>query len=399
VLAPIITYGKFGNLFCGVEHTICNGQEKLHALTLKKKKGEFLIENYFECDIVAKLNKQLQKNQHLFLIINTKKVLSKVLNGIYDDQKAITLTFPNLKINDFYYEILQTDTHTFIAICRKDYVDDIIENYNANHLNIIGFSLGSLSVSQLTNFIEADAILQTSNSTISLNNSEITSITTLAKSEDINYTINGLEITNKSVLSLAGIIAYFTSSSITSSNFNAITDNLYSHFKQKRIFDVGLKFSLITVFLSLLISFLLYSSYATKIDVIFNQLELNKTYKTSLLKLSDQVNKKERLVTDFSLASSKASWYVDQIGKALPHSIILSEIQFQPLEKSIKKEQEVLIHKNLIFIKGKSNNSTDYSNWIYTLEQQHWIEKVIIQEYGIGKKTATEFKLQIEISK
>ena len=148
-----------------------------------------------------------------------------------------------------------------------------------------------------------------------------------------------------------------------------------------------------------MISFLFFSSYTSKINTLTDQLNVNETYKSTILKLSDDVQKKERLINDFSLTSSKSSWYIDRIGISVPPSILLSNIQFQPLTKSIKKDKEIIIHEHLITIKGKSSNSNDFSNWISELEQKEWIQKVIIQGYGTGKKTITQFELLITIDR
>ncbi len=399
MLSQLLTYGKFGNLFCGIEHTVIDGKETLNALILRKKKGELLIESTFECGEIAKLNNQLQKRQHLFLIINNEQVLFKVLKGVNDtSQKAIALAFPNLKIEDFYYEICVSSDITFIAICRKDYIDSLLQEYNALGLNIIDFSLGNLIGSQLSSYINK-SIINSSNASLTFLENSISNIEKLENNSLTNYTINGLELTNKQVLPLAGIIAYYTHQETTTSNFKHLSNNLSDNFKHKRIFELGLKFGLSIVFVLLLVSFLFFSHYSTEINSLNNELELNKTYKNSFAKLADEVEKKERLVTNFSLASSRSSWYLNQIGEALPHSIMLSEIQFQPLESSIKKEKQIIIQEKTIIIKGKSNNSADFSNWVNTLEQQNWIEKVMIQEYGTGKKTATGFELQIELNK
>jgi len=399
MLSQLLTYSKFGNLFCGIEHTTIDGNENLNTLILKKKKGELLIENTFECDKISKLTHQLQKGQHLFLIINNEQVLFKVLKRVSDTtQKAIAIAFPNLKIEDFYYEIYASNDSTFIAICRKEYIDNILKEYNILGLNVIHFSLGNLIGSQLSSYAN-NSDVNSSNARLSFLENSLSNIKKLENNSLANCTINGLELTNKQVLPFAGIITYFMHQETAASNFKQLSNKLSDNFKHKRIFHIGLKFGLSIVFVLLLMSFLFFSYYATEINSLSNELELNKTYKNSFVKLADEVEKKERLVTNFSLTTSKSSWYLDQIGEALPHSIMLSEIQFQPLEKSIKKEEQIVIQEDNIIIKGKSSNSNDFSNWINALEQHNWVEKVIIQAYGTGKKTATAFDLQIELSK
>jgi len=397
MLSQLLTYIKFGNLFCGIEHTTVDGKEALNTLILRKKKGELLIENTFECEKISKLTHQLQKGQHLFLIINNEQVLFKVLKGVSDTtQKAIAIAFPNLIVEDFYYEICATSDTTFIAICRKEYIDNILKEYNVLGLNVIHFSLGNLIGSQLSSYTDNN-VVNSSNARLSFLENSLSNIEKLENNSLTNCTINGLELTNKQVLPFAGIIAYYTHHETTASNFKYLNTDLSENFKHKRIFDVGLKFGLSLVFVLLLMSFLFFSHYATEINGLNNEVELNKAYKNSFVKLADEVEKKERLVTNFSLTSSKSSWYLDQIGEALPHSIMLSEIQFQPLEKGVKKEKQIVIQEDTIIIKGKSNNSSDFSNWINALEQQSWIKKVMIIAYGTGKKTATIFELKIQL--
>jgi len=403
MLPRLLAYGKFGNLYCGVEHAFIDGNEKINTLLLKKSKNEFLIENNYECDTITELSDQLQKEQHLFLILNNEKVLFKIIDGIFDAQKAITSAFPNLKIEAFYYEVLHSKTHTFVAICRKDYVDSLLKEYYNSNLNIVGFSFGNLISSQLHSYV-TNSSMHSSNAIISFGDDELSNIEKSGIDLHDSYNINGLEIANTSILPFAGILSYYTHRKTTNSNFKSLNKELTNNFIQKRIFDIGLKASLSFIFILLLISFLFFSHYTSNIDLLNAELEINKSFKKSFTELTDEVDKKEGLVTNFSLTSSKASWYMDQIGISIPTTILLSEIRYQPLEKnsnpdSYPEGKEIVIQEHSIIVKGNSGNSKDFSIWISELEQQKWIEKVMIQEYGTGKKTTTEFELIIEIKK
>ena len=396
MLNKLLTYTKFGALFCGVEHTSINDKEQLSTLLLNKKKDAFFVEMSFESDTVSDLKEYVPKNQHLFLIVNTDQVLSKTLNGVYSEQKAITEAFPNLNSSDFYYEVYATHTKTFVAIGRKDYINNLLELYKAEEFNCIGFSLGNLTITQLKSIVDVD-FLETSNSSITFVENELETIKPLTNSSEKEYTLNGLDLTNFDVLPLSGIISYYTQQNFTESNFTEVNTKLHGDFKQERIFKTGLVIGLTFIFISLLVSFLFLSHYSAKMNTISSELELNKTYKNSLLQLTDEVNKKERLVTDFSLSSSKASWYLDHLGNALPSSITLTDLQFQPLQKSIKKDKSILIEENMILVKGTSTNNEDFSNWMNLLEKLDWVEKSTIREYGTDKKLATEFELELKL--
>jgi len=172
MFSKLITYSKFGSLFCGVEHTIIDDKEQLNVLLLRKNNNEFKIESNFNSHNIADLKNQLKATQHLFLIINNQDVLTKQIEGIHETHIAVSKAFPNLKLDDFYYEVLSSNEDTFVAICRKDRVDTLIKQYNRHNFNIINFSLGSLIVSQLKSIIN-DSIVNTSNSIVTFNDKEI----------------------------------------------------------------------------------------------------------------------------------------------------------------------------------------------------------------------------------
>ncbi|HHC81161.1 MAG TPA: hypothetical protein ENK46_14870 [Flavobacteriia bacterium] len=394
------SYITFGKRFCGVEHTFTDGQEILRSLVLAKKKGELLLENTLEVTSIEALKEQLAAKQHLFLIINTEQVLCKELDGIYESSKAVGMAFPNVVLDDFFYELLVTDNHTYVAICRKDVIENIIKTYHENQFRIIGFSLGNVVASQLVGFVK-NRLLKTSNGVISFNHQKITGIHLSEQASKEKYTINGLQISSNEVLPLSGILAYFTKRKTAISNFSEYINALYIDFKSRRIFEVGLRVGLGLIFTSLLVSFLFFSYYASKIAVLESELALNKTQRKALLSLTESVQKKEGLITRFSATSSKASWYLDQLGASVPTSVSLSELRFQPLVKKIgsttTENTEVVVEHNAIYLKGTTTDNNNFSSWIESLEQQNWIDKITIQHYGSKKKMTSAFELLIRM--
>ena len=395
MLPGILKYLKYGTQFCAIEHVAVQNEEFLYGLLLSKKKGVFTIQKTFETETPKGLTKYIAAKQHLFLIINTSKVLSKSLDGLFEPEKAVSLAFQNLKLSDFYFETYTTHQKTYVALCRKAVINTILENYQSLGYNIIGFSLGNLAVSQLENLVDEPQI-NSSNAKIIFEAGTITDIAQ-KETETSDYLINGLKVRNTSVLSLSGILSYYTNRLKTTSNFSLnVAKQLQNNYDQKRFFDIGLKTGLGFIFISLLVSFLFFSNYSSKIDELNSTLALNKTQKAVLLQLTTDVQKKEKLIKDFSLTSSKTSWYLDQIGKAVPPSVSLTEIQWQPLEKNSKEDKPIKTVQQAILIKGISSKGDNFSNWLSTLEQLEWVNKVVINDYGSGKRTnTTSFELKI----
>ncbi len=255
------TYGK---KFCAIEHVSVNDEEHIHGLLLNKKQQELVIDSSFEIKSIAGLETHISNKQHLFLVINTNKVVSKTINEVLEPLQAMQRAFPNLKQDDFYYEIFTTRQKTFVAICRKEDVQILLNSYKEKRYSIIGFSLGNLSVSAIEQYINTDKI-NTSNAVITFENQKVSQIT-LRHSEKQQFYINGLEVANTTVLSLAGILTYYSNQSKTISNFQAFIQDLKLQFKQQHIFNHGLKISLATIFVLLLGSVLLFTNYTTKVQ-------------------------------------------------------------------------------------------------------------------------------------
>lgn len=397
MLQKLKKYSQYQNVYCGVEHTNTVANEQIHFLVLKKKKEALDTEKLGVVNNISELEKELPKNQHLYLIINNEQVLTKKLDGTITFEKAITKAFSNLNRSDFYTEILNTTNNTFVSICRKDIVDPILNTYKKQNLNVIGFSLGNLISSQLSSLINSDTI-NTSNARIDFENNQISTIQYTEYTEHEKYNINGLEIDYNQLLSLSGIISYYTENQQTQSNFEDVLANLNTNFKQKRVFDVGMKTGLGLILSLLLISFLVFSNYNEKVNQLSNENMVSENLKNTLLKLKAKTIKKRKLFKEVtSSANSKVSFYIDELGNFLPESVLLNRLQYQPKTKAIKKNKEILVHNNSIIIKGKSSDSNQFSTWIESLEKTTWISKVSITNYGTGKKKTTEFELKLSI--
>lgn len=389
-----ITYGK---LFSAVEHIVTQQNPQINFLTFKRQKGEFVIEGEGNYSELIELSKFLKRGQHLFLIVNNEHVLSKSVNGKLDNQKAVHSAFPNLNVDEFYYESYQNESDTLVSICRKDYVDKIIQEYQNNKINIIGFSLGNIIASHILPYIDKSEI-QTSNALLSINNQKITDFKNIENIQEQSYDINGLKIKNSSILGLAGILSYYTNQSLTQTNFSDKIALLQSNFKQKRIFDLSLKICLGFIFTLLLVNFLVFSNYQDKINVLTAEIAVNENSKEKFLDLKDKVDKKKKIVDEISNSTnSKVSSYLDKIGATVPKTVLLSQVHYQPLLKNIKKENKIKYDKDEIFVKGFASKGDDFSKWIASLEKEEWIQTITVLNYGTGKKNNTEFSFKISL--
>lgn len=396
MLDKLKTYLLYGNTYCGIEH---NSQKTIAAILLQKKKGEVVIEKSFTTKNIEEIAQKLPKKQHAFLIVNNDAVLSKYIKSNEKQSNRLLFeAFPNLKINDFYYEIDSHGSFHDIAICRKSTVDKLVQDYKKHSMIIIGFSLGNVMTSFVNDFID-EPTYYTSNALLTKENNDITGISLVEDIPKQSYMVNGLDIENTQLLNFAGALSYILQSKNTVSNFEETETKLLEDFRQKRFFSQFLLFGLGFILFILLLNFFMFNSYYESVESMKQTAAVNGSQKERLLKLKATVDEKQKMVDDvLKNSSSRSSYYIDAIANSLPNTIQLAELTYQPITKKIKKNTAIRLKENSITISGISTDSNLLFNWIQVLESFDWISKVTPTNYGSQSKTTSEFTLKIDMS-
>ena len=126
--------------------------------------------------------------------------------------------------------------------------------------------------------------------------------------------------------------------------------------------------------------------------------QINQTTKLKIIELNESVSKSQKMVEDMLKGnSSKSSFYINTIVQSLPNSILLSELNYQPVLKRIKAEQPINVDSNSILLSGESNNSDMFSKWLTDLENIKWINKVEILSYEDFSKSSSKFSLKLGV--
>lgn len=397
MLKNIKSHLLYGKRFCGIEHTTKNGNNAVYVSVLKQSKKELNIESSFEVKTTEGVSSKLPKNQHIVLAINNDKVLSKSIESEQlEAQKLVYKAFPNINLEDFYFEVLsQKNTH-FIGLCRKDYVNGLIELYSKQKLSIIDVSLGNNLIGTISSFITKDNIYS-SNSKIQLENNQVVQIEKDSVQAE-NYDINGLTVSNDLLLSFSGALQPVLKSNITKNNFSIEKENLHNNYKHSRFFNQFLRIASLFILGLLLINFFVFNHYFNKVNQLKQVSEINQSTKTKIIKLNATVSKKQKMVDDLLKSNgSKSSFYSNSVINSLPKSILLSEFNYQPLLKRIKAEKDIELEENSISVSGVSNDSEIFSTWISNLERENWVNKVDINDYGTSSSQSSEFKIKIKI--
>lgn len=373
------------------------GFEYCNFLQLKKKKNTFIVEQKKQFSTIENSLEELTV-KNLFLIINNENILLKTTTYLEkDDKKIVFSSFPNIALQDFYYEIIYTEQYSFVAICRKEYVDKLITTFTKKGITITGFSLGNLAIKNVLPFI-SNQEFYTSNALVKIENGILNTIQK-ENSEKEQYSINGLELSNNEVLSLGGILSSYLTITGKEKVKNDKNDTLLLEYRQKKLFSFGLYTSLSILFLILLINFFVFSRYFTKVDKLSSEVALNEELKKSLVELQSKVKTKETVLNNLqSVSQSRIASYLDEIAILLPTTIALTEIEYQPINGRLNDEKVIKVFEKQIRVKGITKNDTHFTGLVAMLEKKKWSKKVTVLSFGKNKSNITSFDLLIDVT-
>lgn len=396
MLSKLKTYLLEGFTYVGLEISESEKGQAYFLLEIKKSKGELLIVNKKELEELNELPKLIQKLHPIFLCINTANILTKRIKNLNstNPEAIVNQAFPNLDLNNFYYEVIQQSTQPIVTISRKEAVDSILKKLKELKISISGFSLGISALENVVPYLEEENIL-VSNLQINLSEKTINKVESTESENQQEYAINGLKLSSSYLLAFSQILGNLNKH-FSSTNFGMLTENLNSEFKNFRLFNQILKYALIFFIGLLLINFFIYNSYHTQVSELNSAMDATSSKKDGLTVLAASVKRKQESVETLNSSSnSKATFYLDVLAQNIPPSILLNEIKYQPLAKPVRENKPILLVDDKLLVSGLSKNVNEFSFWIEELEKYKWIKSAETLDFDYAGKTSSNFIIEI----
>lgn len=385
-----------GTQFVGVELYCYNSEKGVAVLNIEKKQGELIITNREKRSSFDKLVDKPSKDNPVFITINDNQVIHKEIEGNDSaDSKILYKAFPNIKQDDFFYQILRLESKSIVAICRKSYVEQLLKELSDLDITVSGITLGVCGIGQVINFID-NQIIKTNSQTITADNEQIFSL-----SEDAlvkTYDVNGLEVQSAYILSFCSVLQELAPSSKASGNIDSINTTLFEAYYQNSFFKKIVRLMIFTLLFILLINFFVFNYYYKKsvesnASVLASKEMINKIKQTKLrLK-----NKESKLKNVSNLFDSKSSYFVNEITKNIPSSILLNELTYHPLEKNIREDQVIIFQNNVLVISGKTVNTKELTSWFEEIEKKDWVKSTSIVHFGKNETNESVFTIKINL--
>lgn len=384
-----------GKAFVAVEFFMLEKKEQIAFLKVESKRNELAI---VESDTLNNIEELVthKTGGPVALVINNDQVIQKEITDVDpSDKKLLHKAFPNLRYEEFYYQIWRCDHMSVIALCRRSYVQELISK-TKGFFKVAAVSLGTTPLSVLTGF-GLPEVIATSTHSIHLNRSEGLLVPQPAIGE--KYIINGLEISDAQLLGFAGALGFLMPPG-TTGNIAELNGELDRNFMQDAFFNKGLKAVIVLLLSLLVINFLLFSYYFDKASQVSETVSTNKVDIENAAKLKKRIKEKqERFSALNGSAGAASSAVINDLVKDMPTSILLTEITYHPLEKKVKENEPITTRDSLILVSGTTLSNDAFTGWMENIEKNKWVKGTTITAFGKDQENNTGFSVNIMVNK
>lgn len=367
--------------------------DSFFLLKVKKRKSQLdIVENLVFSDIDS-LKSKLDKKIPCILLLDGKGVLNKKIDLKND---ADTQWLKNLDYKSIHFTSYTTQEHQFLSFCRVAVLDEFLTLFRNNEIQVIDFYIGGLTAVLVNDLLDKGKLL--SNETVlEFDNDTLIAISkTDRDGKTENYSIGTASISNFHLpLYGAAINFYVDQSNIIRSNSSLINSEEVIY---KKAFEKVGVVMLVGFFCLLLASYSLIQYLNSKnATLILENSYTNKSY-TVINDLELQKEKKLKILAETGFSSQKfISFYCYELAKSIPDALNLSYLEVYPINKEIKKTEKVEFDYKIILLKGHTANETVFNDWIDSLKNEKWLQKLEIVSIKRDKQNISYFELKITI--
>ena len=98
------------------------------------------------------------------------------------------------------------------------------------------------------------------------------------------------------------------------------------------------------------------------------------------------------------MGQTQISYYLDLIAQEIPETIVLSEINVNPIEKNNSFKEKIIFKRNKIELIGSSIDSYIFNSWIKKLKDINSFKDINIIQYEYKEKeNKADFTITINI--
>lgn len=362
------------------------------VLSFKKSRSKITVvarECYSSFDeLSSKINSKLP----VLLVFDGKGVLNKRIE--YANEADLNWK-KNIDYNSIFFTSYTTEKDNFISFCRKNVIDEIVNDFKDINVQIVGVYVGSFLAALLKDSIHTESVVS-GELDLEFDNDVLVGFNKNESNILRKYTIGGDEISQKE-LPLYGVLLHFLLNPDTVEKTNDSSLNV-EEILYKRAFNALAVFMLGGFLISLLTSYLLVQYFGSK----NNELNLQNVYSNQsfqkILDLEKQREEKLNIINQSGTFSNKfLTYYAYELVNNVPSSISFNELNVFPSGKEVKAGKKINFESNTIRIKGATVNEDSLNDWLNKVKQNTWVKSFEIVSIKKDKNNTTLFEIKMVI--
>jgi len=400
MIKGLLQFIRYGSQYTAIEHLGKNGDEHLRLLTGKLRQSEIFPNKPINISWPELTHSHANGIKHTHLIVNNHQVLSKKITSIesQSELEILNQAFPSLDTELFYYEIIRSDSDTLVYLCRKSYVQSLIDQYEELNISVTAWSFGITSTLAILPIFKNRKEVLSERYRIYHKNGQLQSIELDADAISEVYEVDDLTIDSQHLNLFGGVMgsAKGLESDILT-NAKEDQGNLCSNYLQHRFYNLGLPTAIGVLLVIFLINFLSYNYYFQKVASL-DQITVSNDFQKERLRIKQaEVNQKQKLFEDVIKSSaSSSSYFTDKIIARLPETIVLGKLAYHPLSRKTRANKAIMLKTGIIAISGTTKINDDLSVWITQLEGLDFVSQVDIHKLE-KQSNLSHFELEIKL--
>lgn len=361
-----------------------------HVLVIHKNKNKLQIVEEQLYNSLEEVIKNVNKNIPYIVSFTGGKIISKTVKN---ETNYLEKLLFNQNLEDFYWFETGNEKIKYVSLSRKKDIDAELEKLNKETIQVIDFYLGYGILEKIKAVVANVSSIRVP---YGIYNTTTFSFNEQQQNEYSNMQIGDEVIAYQAITPFAGILNFFSNSSINS-NYGALVSSKAEDFYYKKGTATATIFTVILFLMLLLTSYFTGGIYADKNAAIQNELMVKNQFLNEIEVLKKDVTYKQNIINNSSLgAASYLSYYLQEIGANVPTEIILDKLQIFPFQEPIKADKAIDIQPNFIAINGYTYKESALNKWIVFLDQLFWVKKVEIVGYAY-KKDKYVFTINIDL--
>jgi Tfp pilus assembly protein PilN len=305
---------------------------------------------------------------------------------------------PNIKADEYLMELDESNPDVkLVVLCRKDLIENILENSELERLPIHSISLGLYGVSKWLNlFSEEVNQFDIEGNTLHFKNDKIIKIQKNENENDQHYSFAGKIRKPSEITAIASGLLYFTKNRWNTFQIHSIKEKI-REYTASRISLFLICYLGTTIFLLLLVNFFLLESYSSKSLLLENDLHDFVMIQNEIAHLQTDINVKKQFIQQNSVSEDLAfSFYIDRLAAGMPERIYLSKLSVSPIDGKVKDGEAIKFQRKIMHLKGTATDPVIFSIFLRKINESSWIKKVQKQIYSFNNENNNgDFELEI----